>query len=283
MTELERIDQSIKVSLDILRHSSSVEGDILRLLEQMRKELIAKLASADLTAWGKARINAMLKDAETTIAAHYAQAQAMLQPTYATVAGVSAAQTATALAVTAPSRAVLESLVNNMLVEGAPMKAWWAKQSTDTAFKFASAVRQGIAQSETLNQIFKRVNDATDLANRNSIALVHTSVMQVFNDANIAVIEQNADVAPTMRWLSTLDSATCGFCGVRDGLEWNTVTKAPIGHDIPYTQPPGHSASPSGKITPFGCRCKMSPVTDLTKEMDKLGIGQRACSPPTRG
>lgn len=268
-SELARIDQALKTQLDILRHSATVESEVLRILETMRKDLISKLAQADITNWSRARLNKLLRDSEALIASYYTQAQGVLAPTYSTVAGISAAQTATAMAVTAPSRAVLESLVSNMLVEGSPMKAWWAKQSADTAFKFASAVRQGIAQSETLNQIFKRVGDATDLANRNSIALVHTSVMQVMNDANVAVLEKNADIAPTMRYLATLDSHTCLRCSPRDGLEWDTLTHKPVGHDLAYIQPPIH----------VGCRCKMIPVTRLTD----FGVGtelegQRASS-----
>lgn len=261
-SELGRIDQSLKVALDVLRHSATAEADVLRLLEQMRKELISKLASDDLTNWSRTRLNQLLRDSEALIASYYTQAQSILAPTYATVAGVSAAQTAAALAVTAPSRKVLESLVSNTLVEGSPMKAWWAKQSTDTAFRFASAVRQGIAQSETLSQIFKRVNDATNLANRNSIALVHTSIMQVMNDANTATIEANVDVAPTMRFLATLDSSTCPVCGLRDGLTWTTASHRPVGHDVPYKAPPLH----------VGCRCKMVAVT----EIDQFVGGQRA-------
>lgn len=263
-TELERIDQALKTQLDILRHSATVEAEVLRVLETMKRDLLSKLAQADLTNWSKARLNTMLRDTEALIASYYTQAQGVLAPTYNAVAGISAAQTATAMAVSAPSRTMLTSLVTNMLVEGAPMKAWWAKQSADTAFKFASAVRQGIAQGETLNQIFKRVNDATDLANRNSIALVHTSVMQVMNDASREVIEKNADVAPAMRWLATLDSHTCLICAPRDGLEWDTRTKRPIGHNLPYMDAPAH----------VGCRCKMIPVTEFSKAV--MEAGERA-------
>ena len=264
-SELERIDRAIKTQLDVLRHSATVEASVLRLLEQMRKELISKLARADLTNWSKQRLNTLLRDSEALIASYYTQAQTLLAPTYSTVAGVTAAQTATGLAAAAasiPSRAVLESLVSNMLVEGATTKAWWGKVAADTAFQFASAVRQGIAQSETQNQIFKRANDVVGLAGRNSAALVHTSVMQVMNDANIETLKSNADIAPSVRWLSTLDSSTCELCGMRDGLTWDTLTQEPIGHDIPYADPPLH----------FGCRCKLVGVTKL----DKYVEGQRA-------
>jgi SPP1 gp7 family putative phage head morphogenesis protein len=259
MTELERIDQSLRAQLDILRHSSSTEEEVLRLLEEMRKELITKLASGNLTAWGKTRINAMLKDAETTIAAYYAQVQAVLHPTYNVVAGVAASQ---AMAASIPSRTALESIVSNVMIDGAATKTWWSKIATDTAFKFKAAVRQGLMQGETQAQIFKRVNTVVGLAGRNSVALVHTSIMQTMNDATEATLQKNADVTPTMRHLSTLDSSTCIVCGSRDGLEWDTLTKEPVGHDLPYITPPLH----------FGCRCKLVGVTKLSKLIN----GQRA-------
>lgn len=208
-TELERIDRAIRVQLDLLRHSANVEAKVLTLLEAMRKELIAQIAVGDLTNWGKARLNTLLRETEATIAQYYAQAQAILAPTYSTVAGISAAQTATALAASVPSKAVLNALVSDLLIEGSPAKAWWSKIAADTSFRFAASVRQGIAQGETMNQIFKRVNETVDLAGRNSVALVHTSVMQVMNDARITVQEANADDTTQTEFLATLDSHTC--------------------------------------------------------------------------
>lgn len=90
----------------------------------------------------------------------------------------------------------------------------------------------------------------------------HTREMTALNAANIEAIRQNADVAPTVRWLSVLDSDTCALCGVRDGLTWDTLTQEPIGHDIPYADPPLHR----------NCRCKLVGVTRL----DKFAQGQRA-------
>lgn len=273
-SELERIDRAIKTQLDVLRHSATVEASVLQLLEQMRKELISKLAQADLTNWSKQRLNTLLRDSEALIALYYTQAQSLLAPTYSTVAGVASAQTAAGLAAAAsvPNRKVLESLVSNVLIEGATTKAWWGKMAADTAFQFASAVRQGIAQSETQNQIFKRANDVVGLAGRNSVALVHTSVMQVMNDANIATLKENADITPTVRWLSALDSSVCSYCGSRDGLEWDTLTQEPIGHSLPYADPPYHESA-SGKGTSFGCRCKL---VGVTRFLDKYAEGQRA-------
>lgn len=262
-SELDRIDKSIKMQLDLLRHSSNIEAKILRVIEEMKKELIAKLSAGDLTVFGKARINKILADADVTIADYYARAQKMLEPTYASVASISSASTSTGIAaVSVPSKAALKAIVSNMVIDGASTSAWWSKLSSDTSFKFAAAVRQGIAQGETQRQILNRVNAAVDLSGRNSAALIHTSIMQVMNDANLAVIKDNADVASTMRHSATLDSHTCLECAPRDGLEWETETEKPIGHNLPFENPPLH----------WGCRCGILGVTEL----DKYVEGERA-------
>lgn len=92
--------------------------------------------------------------------------------------------------------------------------------------------------------------------------LDHISIMQAARDANIASLQTCVDICPTTSWLSVLDSHTCVLCGVRDRKEWDTLTLEPVGHSIPFISPPLH----------WGCRCKLSPVTRLSKFCD----GQRA-------
>lgn len=259
--ELQRIDRELTVSLDLLRHSSNVEAKVLALIEAMRKELIFKISEGDLTAWGKARLNTMLKEANEVIAQYYSQAQAALVPTQSLVADVAVVQTAKAMAASVPGKAVLNALVTDLLVEGAPLKAWWSKMSQDTAFKFSSAVRMGIAQGETQSQIFKRVNDTVDMAGKNSAALVHSTVMQVLNDSRMAVQEANADDESVTVWISALDNLVCLECGPRDGLEWKTLSKEPVGHDLPWMQPPIH----------VNCRCTTYAGGILTDAMREAG------------
>lgn len=90
----------------------------------------------------------------------------------------------------------------------------------------------------------------------------HISAMQKAREKNIATLKDNADITPTMRWLSVLDNDNCVSCGVREGKEWDTLTLQPVGHSIPFTNPPLHR----------NCRCKLVGVTRL----DKYTQGQRA-------
>ena len=261
--EIEVLDQAIQVQLDLIRHSKSVEGETLKLIEQMRKELLSKLAGEDLTTWGRARLNVLLKDTKSVIDGYYAAIQEAIQPSLFGVAETAAAQMlpqgmAVALAATVPSAGVLEALVKNTLIEGAPSAQWWAKMSLDTSFRFSAALRQGIAQGETITQLYRRVNDVADLAGRNSRALVHTSVMQVAGDAREATITRNADIYSGFRHLSTLDGHTTPVCTARSGLEWD-LEKKPVGHEIPYKKPPIH----------WGCR---SVLMGILRPMSEFGL-----------
>lgn len=160
------------------------------------------------------------------------------------------------LTTNAPSSTVLAALAKDALIEGAPSAAWWRRQAMDTAFRFANVVRQGIAQGDTSEQIFRKVRDVTDLAGRNSRSLIQTAIMQVVSDARVALIDANTDIYKGYRHLSTLDGHTTPQCVARSGLMW-TLDKEPIGHDLPFKQPPVH----------WGCRSVMLGVLKSFKEL----------------
>lgn len=262
--ELARLDRAITTQLNILRHSSNVEAKVLKLLEQMRKELVSKLADVDLTHWGKLRLNQLLKDTTATIAEYYAQAQSIVSPSYAVVTSITAQQTAAGIGASLPSKAVLDSVVSNVLVEGAPLAQWWSKLTADSAFRIAAAIRQGITQGETQAQIGKRLTAVVGVAGRNTKSVVHTSIMAVMNDARMATIDDNATDDTRMEYLATLDSHTCLICAPRDGLRWYVKSKEPIGHTISWQAPPLH----------VNCRCTVSELTMLSDAIE----GGRASS-----
>lgn len=264
-SELANLDAQISAQLDLLRHSNTVEAEILDLLQAMRRELISKLAEGNLTEFSKTRLNKLLQESTAVIDGYYKRAQAILYPSLEQSAQVGATQAvaglATELTASVPSRAILSSLVTNLLIEGAPSAAWWERQSQDTAFKFGNAVRQGIVLGETNEQIFKRVGEVTDLAGRNSRALVQTSIMQVASDARLKTIEANSDIYKGYRHLSTLDGHTTDICIARSNLEW-TLDKEPIGHNLPFKAPPLH----------WNCLLGDSVVTSVN---DVTGVSKR--------
>ncbi len=250
---------------------------IIDLLKNLEKELIAKVTNG-VTDWSKARIAKQLSEADAVIRQYYDDAAGIARDTTTSVAQVSASATATSLSAAVggqvavgvlPTAAYLETLAGQTIIQGAVQADWWARQAGDTAFKFQSAVRQGLVGAETNPQIVRRVRDVMDLSRRNAETLVHTSVQSVANTTREKIFEDNSDVISGKEWSAALDRRTCPTCGVRDGKRWDTKGK-PINHSIPYTIPPQH----------FRCRCSMVPVLKTWQElginMDELPESTRA-------
>ncbi|MBC8392615.1 MAG: hypothetical protein H8E17_08640, partial [Deltaproteobacteria bacterium] len=175
-----------------------------------------------------------------------------------------------------PTEAALKALVNDALIEGAPIKAWWSKQADNTAFFFNSAVRQeyqtavsrGMSLNETVQQIVRRIIGSPRLgtpgimetSRRGATALVHTSIQQVANDARLATFKANDDVIKGVQQLSTLDSKTTAICVAYSGASWDLDGNPINGTTLPFNGgPPRH----------WNCR---SVLTAITKTYKELGI-----------
>jgi len=270
-------DDTIELHLDMERVAIESRATIVKLLENLEKELIAKVANG-VTDWSKARIDKQLKEASTVIKQYYDEAAGIARDTTTSVAQVSASATATSLSAAVggqvaigvlPTDAYLETLAGNTIIQGAIQADWWSRQAGDTAFKFQSAVRQGLVGAETTPQIVKRVRGVLDLSRRNAETLVHTSVQSVANTTREKIFADNDDVMAGKEWSAALDRKTCPTCGALDNKRWTTDSK-PINHSMVYQIPPKH----------FRCRCSMVPVLKTWRElginMDELPDGTRA-------
>jgi SPP1 gp7 family putative phage head morphogenesis protein len=263
-------DKILTHQLHLARLEAGDRKRVLALIRKMQSELNVKLNSNTLTELGKADVNRLLKQANETIEGYYQQAaQVVDMPELAINTAKATSQAIEAgilTAVSMPTDKYLLSLAGNVMIEGAPSAAWWAKQSQDMQFKFAGAVRQGLIAAETNAQIVRRVTDAIAVSRRNAAALVQTSVAAVASDARMAVYKDNADLITALTWLSVMDSHSCKSCFPKDGLQWDMDYKptGPIPHNIAFQIPPQH----------FSCRCQLVP---RTKMFDELGLsGARA-------
>ena len=269
-------DSTVELHLDMERVAIQSRAIIVKLLENLEKELIAKVADG-VTDWSKARIDKQLKEASTVIKQYYDDAAGIAKDTTTNVAQVSASATTDSLLMAVgnqvamaaiPTASYLETLAGNTIIQGAVQRDWWSRQSEDTVFKFQSAVRQGLVAAETTPQIVKRVRGVLDISKRNAETLVHTSVQSVANTTREKIFADNDDVMSGKEWSSALDRRTCPTCGALDGKRWTTDSK-PISHSMAYQIPPKH----------FRCRCSMIPVLKTWKE---LGINMDELSDNTR-
>lgn len=229
-----------------MRVSASVRADVVKVLKRMERELLGKIASGKLTAWGAARVNRQLSEAQRIIAEYYGEASAISMASSAVIAPIAAKVTALAISPSAvlPTETMLSQIASKSVVQGAVQGAWWSKQSADTAFKYSQAVRQGLAAAETNQQIIARVTQALDVSRRQAATLVQTSVATVANDARQAVFDKNQDIIKRYRALATLDTNTCLVCAPLDGKEW-LPDGTPIDHNFSLPRYPLH----------HNCRC----------------------------
>ena len=265
--DLAMADKILVHQLSLLRFSAGEKEKALKILLTMQKELTAKLYE-DLTDFSRARVNKLLREVAAVISNYYADIQGTLDlKGLASHVTESTVGTFTSLGLDAslPTAAVMKALVNGSLIEGSPAAAYWAKMGDDLSFKFAAQVRQGIAANETPQDIIRRVAGSPrlgipgimEISRRNASALVHTSIMQVANDARLATYQANADVIKGVQHLATFDSHTCAQqCVPRSGAEWD-LDGNPIKGNFPFQSPPLH----------FNCRCVLVPITRSFREL----------------
>lgn len=110
--------------------------------------------------------------------------------------------------------------------QGKLLKEWMDELESDTAVKIRDAVRLGVIQNETTDQIVRRIrgtraNGYKDgllaISRRNAQAIVRTAVSHTATVARSSVYEANNDILKGEKWSATLDSHTCPQCAVLDG------------------------------------------------------------------
>lgn len=279
----------VTMTANMQRLSESEVIVVRGILKQLEEELVAELRdNPRLTEYTKRRYEALINQNRSTIGGTYKTIEANHQAFLENVAGLGGKGTANVFAsIGIPLDSValtteqLKSLASNALIEGAPSRAWWAKQDANLRDSFAQQMRIGYASGETVDQLVQRVRGTAtgvksaylvdgqtkwyhefeggimDTGTRQAQALVRTSVQQISSDAKMAVFQANADILKGVTWVSTLDSRTTLLCASRDGLMWDLEGK-PIGHDLPFLGgPPAH----------WGCRSTLAPVTKSFEEM----------------
>lgn len=260
-------DKILTRQLSLMRLTAGEKKKVFDLFLQMKKELKMKLANG-FTSFEKKRLMKLLAETTQIINSFYGGIQSQFD--FVALAKKEAEASSKAIAaisvdVSVPSASVLKAMVSDTLLQGAPLKAWWAKQVEDTAFKFVAQVRQGIAQGETLQQIITRiagnekkgVTGVLDIARRNASTLVHDSIMQISNDAKLATYRENADILNGVEWLATFDMNTCETCAALNGAQWDLNGNPINGTTVSFTTPPLHPND----------RCVLTPVTKSYREL----------------
>jgi len=259
------LDSSIAFQLDLHRFDAGTRAEIIKMLEQMQRDIIGRIANEPLTNFRATRLTVLLAEINSIVSQYYAETSTLLtiQATAASQAvAVNVTQGFAAALLPAPilpSASVLAASVETELVHGAVMKEWWLRQAADVQWRFKTEIQQGIASGEANGAIITRVKNTLQRSRANAASLVQTSISSIANGARQRVYDANTDVIDTLRWVTALDSHVCNLCAARADKLWNAGTHEPVGHSIKYQQPPIH----------FNDRCIIAPVA---KTFAELGI-----------
>ena len=257
-------------AIDLTRLGSTSWRELVPFFTKLQKDLLEQIGKIDPTsspiaAKRRRDLNRLFEVNNETIKTHYAEIkqthqafvldladyeQAFESKAFNTALGVDIGAT-----VLTPSQ--LESLVSAVAIQGAPSKAWWARQETKLMHAFADQMRMGFAQGESVAKLKARTRQLMGVSSREAEALARTSVQAIAGDVSEKMIERNSDLTKGSIHSSTLDGKTSFICMARDGMKWDN-NKKPVGHSLPYKNIPLH----------WQCRSRLIP---WLKSFEDLG------------
>lgn len=134
-----------------------------------------------------------------------------------------------------PAAAQLRAAVTAEPFRGRLLREWYKGLEQAAASRVKDAVRIGIVEGQTTDQIVRRIrgtrargysDGALDISRRDANTIVRTSVAHIQDRASSYVWAANDDIVEGLIWVSTLDGRTSPICRERDGKIYK-VNKAP--------------------------------------------------------
>lgn len=283
-------DASVRHQIYLQRYSGTVVNKFIALLNRSDRDLVESITRRLASIEGKGfdggpqvtkRLQALLVEIRDLNTAAYSVAGKGLLDELRTFAEYETEWQASTLdkalpegvSVTAPSARTVAAAATARPFQGRLLKEWLDGLEGAKAARVRDAIRLGMVEGETIDQMVKRIRGSRALGyadglmeidRRGAAALVRTAVNHVGSVARDAVAADNSDILKGERWTATLDGRTSAVCRGRDGTVY-PVGKGP--------KPPAH----------IGCRSLR--VAILSDEFADLDItGQRASmNGPVRG
>lgn len=272
----------------IIRHQHWIErfkgGAVTRLLKVLRaseQDILAKIAKVDPTGtsqrYTEQRLNRLLgeiRDINAVMSSNlrdqiYEDVRGLGKYEAAFMTKLAKAVIPVKVDLISPNAEAVRAAVFGRPFNGRVLKDWVRDWEPRTFRRIQDALRMGVVQGETVDQLVRRVRGSQANGFRDGVlninragaaALMRTAVNHTVDAARLATYEANSDVIKGEQWLATLDHRTCPTCGGLDGKEFE-LGKGP--------RPPAHVA----------CRCVRVPVLKSWKE---LGINAKELPESTR-
>ena len=278
----ELLDAAVRHQVFLGRYATGLVRRIVKLLNEADADLVGQIIAKDPQnasgTWSVRRLQRLLdaireinRDAYNSLRKRARQELVELAAYEADFnARAIAAQMPIDLDIVRPTRQLLRAAVTDRPIHGVLLKGWIENLSNTRQRQLEQAIRLGLVEGETIDQIVRRVRGTKarqfrdgilDLNRRHAEAFVRTAVNHTATAARETLYTENDDLVKSVKWVSTLDSRTTPICRARDGKVF-PVDEGP--------RPPAH----------VGCRSTTSPVLkswrDLGFDLDELSAGERA-------
>jgi len=286
-------DEAVNYAIQLHRYSNGQVRKIIALLNRADAQLTAELDAAIARNAPQAtidHIDVVLQQVRAINAEAYRQVGATLTAHLAEFTAYTVGKELGIIRLALPggARAVVDlqgvspAQVNAAAMarpfQGRLLREWMADLETARAAKIRDAVRIGIVNGNTTEQIVRtirgtRANGYADgLLERPRADLetiVRSAISHTAAYAREQVVQANADIVRALAWVAVLDQKTTQQCRVRDGHTYSTDKHKPLDGGPPWGAGPGQLH--------FNCRSVSVPVLKSWRE-----LGLKDPSPATR-
>tara|TARA_R100001443_G_scaffold37657_2_gene51222 strand:- start:1738 stop:3531 length:1794 start_codon:yes stop_codon:yes gene_type:complete len=274
---------AIRNLVTLRRLSNGLAKEMRSEVRGLIDEYVSLIAKLDPTAvvrdsYRRARVEKVLKEINSLNAERYPQIRRVLETTTAQIGAQQAEWATNSLQRTIGSVRVstkgglgvpyFRSIMKTDPFDGDTLKMWVKRHEVATVNAVRQQIQLGMAQSETLGDIVRRIRGRSAgggrftggvlaTSTKQAEGIARTAITHIANRGHLAAYEQNADVLKGVEFTATLDSRTTEICARWDGTVFSL--------DDPKKQtPPLH----------FNCRSVLVPAVDW----EGLGI-----EPPPEG
>lgn len=278
-------DAEVSHAVGLQRYSNGVVRRIIALLNRSDSDIVAKLTVALERApesFNAARLEKLLESVRNLNGQVYERIGTQLERELRDLVAYEASFQQRIFTGTLPAQVVASVGVASVNVEqvaaaalsrpfqGVLLREAIKGLSDDRAAAIRNAVRMGVVEQETTQQIVRRIRGTKalgykdglmEVSRRNAEAIVRTAVTHTQNYAKQKFYEANSDLVDKWEFKATLDSRTTLTCASLDGKTY------PIGQG---PQPPRH----------WNCRSVAVPVVKSWRELgipiDEIDASTRA-------
>lgn len=118
-----------------------------------------------------------------------------------------------------PSASVLRQLVQDP-IQGHSLAEWFSTTKQRDVRGIMGALRMGMVQSETVDQMVDRALVSTALSRNHAQTLVRTAINDISNSARQEFFEHNSELISEEQFVATLDGRTTPICMACDGKHY---------------------------------------------------------------